>query len=82
MQKQITVSGEFAIFNAIALREQFLSAPNEMDSLEVNAGQVTEIDSTGVQLMLAVLYTPTSSQSRPYIRRMPSPSTLKMRNSK
>ncbi|HEX5392428.1 MAG TPA: STAS domain-containing protein [Rhodocyclaceae bacterium] len=53
MSKQIAVSGEFTIFNAIALREKFLSALNETDSLEVDLSQVSEIDSTGVQLMLA-----------------------------
>jgi anti-anti-sigma factor len=51
--KRIAVSGEFTVFNAIVLREQFLAALDEADSVEVDLTRVTEIDSAGVQLMLA-----------------------------
>lgn len=50
---RIAVGGDFTIGNAEAIRGQFLDAIEHADDVEVDLGQVMEIDSAGVQIMLA-----------------------------
>jgi anti-anti-sigma factor len=51
--KCVAVSGEFTVFNALSMRELLLDAVNAADEVEVDLAQVTEIDSSGLQLMVA-----------------------------
>ena len=51
--RRIAVSGEFTIFTALPLRDRLLAALAEAQDLEVDLSQVSEIDSSGLQLMLA-----------------------------
>lgn len=53
--QRIAVAGEFTIFNALPIRDQLLAALTEAQDLEVDLSQVSEIDSTGLQLMVAAL---------------------------
>lgn len=50
---QVAIVGEFNIFTAVAVRDQLLGALEAADDVEVDLAQVTEIDSAGLQLMLA-----------------------------
>ena len=48
------VEGELTIFTALAVKEQLLSAfAGEGGEVEVDLSQVTEVDSAGVQLLVA-----------------------------
>ena len=50
---RIEINGELGIFTAAALREQLLDALSSGKEVEVDLSQVTEIDSAGVQLLVA-----------------------------
>jgi anti-anti-sigma factor len=50
---RISLSGAMSIFRAIELRDQLLAAFEPAAEIEVDLSQVTEIDSAGVQLMIA-----------------------------
>lgn len=49
----IAIGGEFGIFNAVAVAEQLLYALDTADAVDVDLSGVTEMDSAGVQLMVA-----------------------------
>ena len=51
--QRISLTGEFSIFTAAAIRERILAGFGNADEIEVDLAQVTEIDSAGVQLMVA-----------------------------
>jgi anti-anti-sigma factor len=51
--KRIAITGEFTIFNAGAVRDQLLAALEDADEIEVDLAQAVEIDSAGLQLMVA-----------------------------
>jgi len=50
---KVAIEGEFTIFTAQELREQLLAALGEGDEIEVDLARVTDMDSAGVQLMVA-----------------------------
>lgn len=50
---RIDITGELSIFTASALREQFLDALDTASELEIDLSGVSEIDSAGIQLMVA-----------------------------
>ena len=50
---RIEIRGEFNIFTATALRQQMLDALEQTGDVEVDLSGVNEIDSAGIQLMLA-----------------------------
>lgn len=47
------IEGELSIFNAIAVRDRMLESIEKGDEIEVDLAKVDEIDSAGVQLMVA-----------------------------
>lgn len=49
----LAIEGEFTIFAAQALKERLLAALDEGEELEVDLSRVSEMDSAGVQLMVA-----------------------------
>ncbi len=51
--RHIALDGEFTIFNAAVLRDRLLGAFDGAREIDVDLSQVTEIDSAGVQLMIA-----------------------------
>ena len=51
--QHIALAGEVTVFNASAIRDQLLGALNETGDLDVDLSQVSEIDTAGVQLILA-----------------------------
>jgi anti-sigma B factor antagonist len=51
--RRITVEGEMTIFAAQALKEQLLAALEEGPEIEVDLSRVSEMDSAGLQLMVA-----------------------------
>jgi anti-anti-sigma factor len=50
---RISIDGELSIFTVAAIRERLLQALAEGADVEAGLGGVTEIDTAGVQLMLA-----------------------------
>lgn len=50
---RIDIGGEFSIFTATALRQRLLDAIAASKEVEVDLSQVSEIDSAGIQLMVA-----------------------------
>lgn len=58
----IAVNGEFTIFNALPIRDQLLAALAEAQDVEVDLSQVSEIDSSGLQLIVAALKEATATQ--------------------
>ncbi len=46
------IEGEMTIYNALSLKEQMLPALQEKRNLEIDLSQVTEIDCSGVQLLM------------------------------
>jgi len=50
---RVAIAGEFTIFTAAAVRAQMLEALDSGHDIEIDLAQVTEIDSAGVQLMVA-----------------------------
>ncbi|MHB1301153.1 MAG: STAS domain-containing protein [Burkholderiales bacterium] len=53
-KQQIAVEGEMTISRAMELKEQLLPACSEGRELEIDLSGVTEIDASGLQLMMAV----------------------------
>ena len=51
--QRIAIAGEFGIFTAAAIRADLLTALDHAKEVEVDLTQVTELDSAGVQLMVA-----------------------------
>jgi anti-anti-sigma factor len=60
--RRIAINGEFTIFNALPIREQLLAALAETQDVEVDLSQVSEIDSTGLQLIIAAFKEATAKQ--------------------
>ena len=50
---RIEIRGEFNIFTATALRQQLLDALDQPSGVDVDLSGVSEIDSAGLQLMIA-----------------------------
>jgi anti-sigma B factor antagonist len=50
---RIDIEGELSIFTAAALRQRLLDALDAGPEVEVDLSRVSEIDSAGVQLMVA-----------------------------
>lgn len=50
---RIALSGEFTIFTALPVRNQLMAALADADNVEVDLSQISEIDSAGIQLMMA-----------------------------
>lgn len=50
---RIAIEGELSIFTAVSIRERLLEALDEGTEIEVNLSKVSEMDSAGVQLMIA-----------------------------
>ena len=50
---RIAIKGEFSIFSAAALRQQLLDALDTGEEVEVDLSAVSEMDSAGMQLMVA-----------------------------
>ena len=53
-EKEIEVSGDMTIYEAGEIRELFNNAIANNDSINVNLSNVSEIDSSGIQLMVAL----------------------------
>ncbi len=60
--QRIAVNGEFTVFNALPIRDQWLAALAEATNVEVDLSQVSEIDSTGLQMIVAALKEATATQ--------------------
>ncbi|HEX8962561.1 MAG TPA: STAS domain-containing protein [Rhodocyclaceae bacterium] len=52
-QNHMALAGEVTVFNAGTIRSQLLAALDGTDDVDVDLSQVTEIDSAGVQLIVA-----------------------------
>jgi anti-sigma B factor antagonist len=52
-KRLLSLGSECTIFSATALREQLLAAIGNANDVEIDLSQVTEIDSAGVQLLIA-----------------------------
>ena len=53
MASRIEIKGELSIFTAAALRQQLLDALEHETDVEVDLSAVSEMDSAGMQLMVA-----------------------------
>jgi len=53
--RQVALAGEVTIFTAEEIRRQLLAAIDGEDDVDVDLSQVTEIDTAGVQLIVAAL---------------------------
>lgn len=51
-QKQMWVVGELTIFSVQDIRVRLLEALTTLDEIEIDLGDVTEVDTAGLQLML------------------------------
>lgn len=51
-QHMMWLSGELTIFSAADIRQRLLETLGQMDELMVDLGEVTEMDTAGLQLML------------------------------
>ena len=51
--ERVVLAGEFTIFSAAAICSQLLTALDAAKEIEVDLAQVTEIDSAGIQIMVA-----------------------------
>lgn len=49
---RLALSGEMTIYNAAAIKEQLLAALDATQELELDLGQVGEIDTAGCQLLI------------------------------
>lgn len=49
---RLALEGEMTIYNAAAIKEQLLAALNATQDLELDLGQVGEIDTAGCQLLI------------------------------
>lgn len=54
MQKVMLTPQEMTIYEALQLQSQFLEALSNYQQIEVNLANVSEIDSAGIQLMIAL----------------------------
>ncbi len=52
-KNDVSLAGEVTVFNAGAVRDRLISALEDTDDVDVDLSQVTEIDSAGVQLIVA-----------------------------
>ncbi|NJD06675.1 MAG: STAS domain-containing protein [Methylococcaceae bacterium] len=48
----IVIDGDMNIYNAVDLKESFVGALRTYEELEVNLAAVTQIDTTGIQLLV------------------------------
>lgn len=48
----LVLEGELTIYHATEVKDQLLAHVREVDSLEMNLAQVTELDGAGVQLLM------------------------------
>ena len=46
------IEGEMTIYNALSLKQQLMPALGEKRNLEIDLSQVTEIDCSGIQLLM------------------------------
>ncbi|MGE5467580.1 MAG: lipid asymmetry maintenance protein MlaB [Ignavibacteria bacterium] len=51
--QHMALAGEVTVFNAGDVRQKLLAALNGTDDVDVDLSQVTEIDTAGVQLIVA-----------------------------
>lgn len=51
-QRTMRLSGELTIFSVLDIRQRLLATLAALDELMVDLGEVTEIDTAGLQLML------------------------------
>lgn len=51
--QHVALTGEVTVFNASAVRRKLLSALRDTDGVDVDLSQVTEIDTAGIQLIVA-----------------------------
>jgi anti-sigma B factor antagonist len=52
--RQLRIAGEMTIYTAADLKGQIVTALNEADALEIDLSEVSEIDTSGLQLLLLV----------------------------
>lgn len=52
--RRIRIDGEMSIYHAMDMHEKFKSLIHGSTELELNLGQVTELDSAGLQLLCAL----------------------------
>jgi anti-sigma B factor antagonist len=50
--QQLRIEGEMTIYTAAELKGKIVAALNETDALEIDLSQVSEIDTSGLQLLL------------------------------
>ena len=50
---QVSIDGELTIFTAADLKARLLAALDDSSAIEVDLAQVTEMDSAGLQLLIA-----------------------------
>jgi anti-anti-sigma factor len=51
--RHVEIKGEMSIFTALAVRQQLLDAFEQPGDIEVDLASVSEVDSAGVQLLIA-----------------------------
>lgn len=51
-QRRMVVVGELTIFSVLDIRTRLLEVFASLDELDIDLGEVTEIDTAGLQLML------------------------------
>ena len=49
----VEIKGEMSVFTALAVRQQLLDAFEQPGDVEVDLGAVSEVDSAGIQLLIA-----------------------------
>jgi anti-anti-sigma factor len=50
----VHVSGELTIYNVVRMRQQLATAVGPEDSLSIDLGEVAEIDTAGIQLLMTM----------------------------
>jgi anti-anti-sigma factor len=51
--QHLTLAGELTVLNACDIRNRLLTALDDTDGVDVDLSQVTEVDTAGVQLIVA-----------------------------
>lgn len=51
-KRKMSISGEMSIYEAMELKESLLGALEDIQTLEINLSQVTEIDTVGFQMLV------------------------------
>lgn len=51
--RKVAIEGDFTIFAAQGLKEELLAALDSAERIDVDLSRVSEIDSAGIQLMVA-----------------------------